>query len=177
MKQLGFLLNLDQCIGCQTCVSACKSENHTPEGVNWRRVNKINEDVFLSLSCNHCDSPECFRVCPEKAYTKRQDGIVIINPNRCNGCMDCVSACPFNAPQFDYEQHKASKCTMCYTRLQDNLQPCCVESCPTEAIKVIDFSQDLPVSFELTVQGFPDIVLTKPSTRFIPPQPRHRYRL
>jgi len=91
--------------------------------------------------------------------------------------MDCVSACPFGAPQFDYEQHRASKCNMCYTRLQNNLQPRCVESCPTEALQIIDFSQDLPLLFAPKIDGFPDIVLTKPSTRFIPPRPRRRFWL
>lgn len=177
MKQLGFLFNADLCIGCRTCEAACKNENKTSSEVSWRRVTQTAENTFLSISCNHCDSPECFRVCPRKAFAKRRDGIVMIDTDRCDGCMDCVAACPFDAPQFDSKLRKASKCNLCQTRLQDGSQPACVEACPTEALQIIDLNQKIPIESVPTIPGFPDILMTKPSIRFLPNKPRKRYRI
>ena len=177
MKQLGFLFNADLCIGCRSCEAACINENGTENNVKWRRVIQTSENTFLSISCNHCDSPECFRVCPKKSYTKRRDGVVIIDPSQCDGCMICVAACPFDAPQLDYKQHKASKCNFCQTRQEQGKQPACIEACPTEAILMIDLTEKLPEGTVPTIAGFPEILLTKPSIRFVPNKPKKRYLL
>lgn len=172
--QLGFLFNPNQCVGCKSCEVACKNENNTPANVNWRRVTSQGVGNNLSISCNHCESPECFRVCPQKAYVKRRDGIVMINSNRCDGCMDCVSACPYKAPQFDLGKRKASKCTFCLTRREAGLLPACVSACHTEALKIISLDQS-PRDTVPTIEGFPDIRLTKPSIRFRPVKQKSRY--
>lgn len=82
VKQYGFLINTKDCYGCRTCSMACKSENVTPPGVLWRRVREFNDDspnaqAFITMSCNHCDDPQCLKVCPADTYTKRADGIVV----------------------------------------------------------------------------------------------------
>ena len=80
-KRKGFLFDANLCIGCRACEMACRNENHTPANIHWRHVEKIDIGTYLSMSCNHCDSPECFRVCPKHAFTKRKDGIVEIRIN------------------------------------------------------------------------------------------------
>lgn len=171
-EQVGFLFDANRCVGCKSCEMACKNENHTPPKVNWRRVTAASGH-YLSISCNHCESPECFRVCPQRAYVKRKDGIVMINENRCDGCMDCVSACPYKAPQFDLERHKASKCTFCLPRREEGLLPACVTACHTGALSVIDLDNP-PPDTEETIKDFPDIRLTKPSLRFRPIREKFR---
>lgn len=176
-KQLGFLFNADDCIGCKACEIVCKNENQTPVSVNWRRVQRISPDMFLSVSCNHCDSPECFRVCPERAFTKRQDGIVQIDPNLCTGCQLCVNACPYGAPQFDPETQKVSKCQMCYPRQDVGLLPACVEACTTRALNIIDLNNFYDDKAVPTIEGFSDIQITRPSIAFYPGKTRKRYFL
>lgn len=176
-NKVGFLFNADECIGCRACEIACKNENHTPVGLNWRKVQKITPELHLSISCNHCDSPECFRVCPEGAFTKRKDGIVQIDQNLCTGCKLCVSACPYGAPQYDAETHKVSKCQMCYPRQDIGIATACVEACTTGALKITDLNTFACSEAVRTMKGFPDIRLTNPSILFYPLKPRKRYFL
>lgn len=171
------MFNADECIGCKACEIACKNENHTADHIHWRRVTKAAPDMFLSISCNHCDSPECFRVCPENAFTKRMDGIILIDDNLCNGCQLCQSACPYDAPQFDPETHKVSKCQMCYQRQDDGKPPACIEACTTGALNLTDLATFYDDNAVQCLPGFPDIRVTNPSIVFYPPKPRKRYFL
>jgi Fe-S-cluster-containing dehydrogenase component len=175
--QLGFIFNADVCIGCKACEIACRNENGTTGSVLWRKVTKVSPDQFLSNSCNHCSSPECFRVCPEHAFIKRHDGIVLIESGLCNGCGLCVDACPYEAPQFDYETQKVSKCQMCYQRQDKGLPPACVEACTTLSLQVTDLEQFHDRDAVPTIEGFPDIRITHPSVAFYPVKPKHRYFL
>jgi Fe-S-cluster-containing dehydrogenase component len=176
-KKMGFLFNTDDCLGCKACEIACKNENQTPVGINWRKVNKITPELSLSISCNHCDNPECFRVCPERAFTKRQDGIVQINERLCTGCQLCVTACPYGAPQFDFETQKVSKCQMCFPRQEKGLTTACVEACTTGALKLVNLNTFQSNEAVQTIDGFPDIHLTCPSILFYPLKPRKRFFL
>ncbi|WP_251552151.1 4Fe-4S dicluster domain-containing protein [Neobacillus muris] len=176
-KQLGYVFNADDCIGCKACEIACKNENQTPAHVRWRRVSKLDTETFLSISCNHCENPECFRVCPERAFTKRSDGIVEIDESRCNGCKLCIEACPYSAPQFNSETQKVSKCQMCYPRQDVGLPPACVEACTTGALGTVDLFQFTDPESIRSLSGFPDIKITNPSIVFYPVKPRTRYFL
>lgn len=139
-KQYGFLIDIKRCYGCKTCSMACKSENQTPPGVLWRRVRDYetdspNSEGFISMSCNHCDDPQCMKVCPADTYHKRADGIVVQDHEKCIGCRMCIMACPYNAPVFDPQEGKTSKCNMCAERLDEGLPPRCVASCPAGVLK------------------------------------------
>ena len=145
--QMAFYINQSRCIGCYTCVVACKDWHDIPPGaVNWRQV-IINEkgkypDIsvsFLSLSCLHCARPSCVDVCPTNAIIKRKkDGIVTINSELCIGkdtCGLCEDVCPYGVSQFGNENGaKMQMCDFCIDRIDEGKKPICVDSCPTRAL-------------------------------------------
>src|SRR5690625_4338937 len=85
--------------------------------------------VSLPRLCNHCDNPPCVPVCPVQATFQREDGIVMVDGDRCVGCAYCVQACPYDARFINKETKVADKCTFCEHRLEVGLLPACVESC------------------------------------------------
>ena len=165
-ERKAFLLDVNNCLGCRACEMACRAENQTPTNIHWRHVTRIGEGRYLSMSCNHCANPECFRVCPTRAFSKRKDGIVEINTNLCTGCRKCVYACPYHAPQYNPFTNKVTRCQMCYPRQDMGLLPACVEACPTGALQIIDLLDFDGEDIQMTTKGFPGIRLTEPSVRF-----------
>ncbi|MDE2228725.1 MAG: 4Fe-4S dicluster domain-containing protein [Alphaproteobacteria bacterium] len=104
MTRWVMVVDLDRCVGCQTCTAACKQANATPPDVQWRRVLDMETgaypDVrrtFVPVGCMHCDDPPCMSVCPSTATRKRADGIVTIDYDLCIGCGYCIVACPYQA--------------------------------------------------------------------------------
>jgi len=100
-----------------------------------RRVREVNATegpgtVFVSMACNHCDDPQCLKVCPVGAYTKLTDGTVVQDHEKCIGCKSCIMACPFHAPTFDESEGATYKCDGCLDRRSAGLLPQCVISCP-----------------------------------------------
>lgn len=143
MAQMGFYMDTQACYGCKTCEIACKSQNNLPVGVRFRQVRTFATDApksltTLSMACNHCADPQCMKVCPVGAYTKRADGLVIQDHSLCIGCRMCVMACPYGAPQYNPQEGKVSKCDGCAARLAQGEQPRCVDACPAQALKFGD---------------------------------------
>src|SRR5262249_38100901 len=83
----------------------------------------------------HCVDAPCLEVCPTNAILRTEFDTVYINEPACNGCRDCVSACPFGVIHMSEERHVAQKCTFCYDRLKNGLTPACAQACPTESIR------------------------------------------
>ena len=138
---LGFWMNNKDCYGCKTCAIACKSEKQLGLGVQLRHVVEIKQDdplavSFMSMACNHCESPACMANCPVGAYTKLENGIVQQDHELCIGCKTCIEACPYNAPFYDEETSKVFKCDMCIDRQEQGLLPACVTACPGMNIAV-----------------------------------------
>ena len=96
--------------------------------------------VFMSDVCKHCALASCMEVCPTNAIIRTEFDTVYIQPSVCNGCRDCIAACPYHVIGFDESTGLARKCTFCYDRLQANLTPACAKACPTESIKFGDLS-------------------------------------
>src|SRR2546430_12559130 len=112
--------------------------------VNWRHVKFIEqfsadrtEAAWLMMSdvCKHCVHAPCLEVCPTGAILRTEFDTVYIQEPACNGCRDCVSACPFGVIHMSERTHTAQKCTFCYDRLQQGLAPACAQACPTQSIR------------------------------------------
>jgi tetrathionate reductase subunit B len=93
----------------------------------------VVRSFFVPKLCNQCANPPCVQVCPVGATFQTQDGVVLVDDKRCIGCRYCIQACPYGARYLNPETHTADKCTFCYHRITEGLQPACVEVCPTQA--------------------------------------------
>jgi len=142
----GMVVDLNRCVGCQTCTIACKQANDTPPGVQWRKVLDVEygkfpsvERLFLVTGCQHCANPSCVPVCPTGATKQRADGLVTMDYDTCIGCGYCAVACPYQARTIVHEtkgyygeptqqevqtSHAdrigvANKCTFCIDRVDE----------------------------------------------------------
>ncbi|MEW5891019.1 MAG: sulfate reduction electron transfer complex DsrMKJOP subunit DsrO [Pseudomonadota bacterium] len=130
------LVDVRRCIGCQACTVSCIMENAVPEN-SFRTIvstyavktGDTTGTYVLPRLCNHCDDPPCVPVCPVGATFKREDGVVLVNGERCVGCAYCVQACPYDARFINHDTGKADKCTFCAHRVEAGLLPACVETC------------------------------------------------
>jgi anaerobic dimethyl sulfoxide reductase subunit B (iron-sulfur subunit) len=137
-KQYGFYYNAGRCIQCRTCEVACKSTHNLEPEVKLRRVIENWQGeypsvtrTFLSLACMHCEKPACVEVCHTGAIIKRvEDGIVTVDRDKCDGCRECLSACPYGIPQFGIDG-TMQKCDFC---IGIGREPACAVSCPAEAL-------------------------------------------
>ena len=152
-KRYGIVIDLERCIGCHTCSIACKLENGIEEG-SWIKVETVGgkgmdtasgefPDVkmhFLPKLCMHCAKPPCIDACPLGAIYKRDDGIVLVDADKCDGCEICVLACPYDVLNFDPETNLVAKCNLCSHRVEQGLEPFCVICCEDEAIHFGDLA-------------------------------------
>ena len=183
-KQLGFYLDIRSCIGCKACMTACKDKNDLAVDMNWRKVllqsggswHVEKEDMtpvgifvyHLSVSCQHCLSPACMEVCPVSAISKDDDGIVLIDQEKCVGCQSCFSACPYDTPQY-IDSGEMSKCDMCADLRAMNENPACIDACPLRALQWGDMAELRAKYGNIrAVDPLPDDSLTGPSLILTP---------
>ncbi|HMM53845.1 MAG TPA: 4Fe-4S dicluster domain-containing protein [Candidatus Desulfobacillus sp.] len=162
MTQLALVIDLNVCVGCHACVTSCKEWNTSgsagpladlspygadPSGTFFNRVQTYEvgefphaETVHFPKSCLHCEEPPCVPVCPTGAsYKRKEDGIVLVDYDKCIGCKYCSWACPYGAREIDEERKVMTKCTLCVDRIYDTSlpeaerKPACVMACPTNA--------------------------------------------
>jgi formate dehydrogenase iron-sulfur subunit len=141
----GFLIDASRCIDCRSCLVACSVENNVPlkhtriwideTGVKGEYPN-LNR-YSAPFHCMHCEDPSCVSACTVGALQQNEDGIIVYDSDRCIGCRYCMYACPFEVPNFEWEQRFSLivKCDMCVARLAEGIQPACAATCPTEAIR------------------------------------------
>jgi formate dehydrogenase iron-sulfur subunit len=89
----------------------------------------------MSDVCKHCVQAGCLEVCPTGAIIRTEFDTVVIQSDVCNGCRDCIGACPFGVIDINPASNTAEKCTLCYDRLQSGLEPACSKACPTSSIQ------------------------------------------
>ncbi len=145
MNKYLIYLNSKKCIGCHGCEVHCKTNKKLPVGPvlckityePMKMVKGIPKTDFFFRSCNHCEDPNCVAACPTGAMTKREDGIVFINQEKCIGCMACAGACPWTVPQRNPDVKKAIKCDYCLDRVDAGLRPACVTKCTNSALQFV----------------------------------------
>ena len=143
-EQYAFEVDLDKCSGCKACVAACHSLNGLEDDESWRSVGLLvnNEpkaplQQTVTTACHHCADPACLHGCPVLAYEKDpRTGIVRHLDDQCIGCQYCVMKCPYEVPRYSSRLGIVRKCDMCGDRLRAGEAPACVQSCPTEAIRI-----------------------------------------
>jgi Fe-S-cluster-containing dehydrogenase component len=198
------VIDLDTCVGCQACVTACKGWNDSgvglsdqdpygaaPSGTFLNRVHSYQvaipdapaQVVTFPRSCLHCDNAPCVTVCPTGAsYKRAEDGIVLVNEDACIGCGLCAWACPYGAREMDAAQGVMKKCTLCVDRIynetlpEEDREPACVRTCPTNARHFGDFADpESKVSMLVAERGGYDLMPdmgTRPTNKYLPPRPK-----
>ncbi|MDB5081896.1 MAG: 4Fe-4S ferredoxin [Chloroflexi bacterium] len=94
----------------------------------------IGQWLMMSDVCKHCTNAGCLQACPTGAIIRNEFGAVYVQPDICNGCGYCVPSCPFGVVALQHDDGRAYKCTLCYDRQKDGLEPACAKACPTDSI-------------------------------------------
>ncbi|WP_094604528.1 Tetrathionate reductase subunit B [Sporomusa silvacetica DSM 10669] len=158
----GMLIDLNKCSACGACVMACKLEQGTPHQTYWGNLfyKEVGRYPFakrrhIPMACMHCADAPCVKECPTKASYYDENGLVLVDADKCVGCKACIIACPYGARHFNFSTptnnpywgkgqeatpfalakadcHRpgtVGKCTFCVGRLKENKQPACVQTC------------------------------------------------
>lgn len=174
-RQWVMVFDLRKCEGCVTrgqapqCIEGCNAEHAVPNGQEWIRIFEMEgaggHTYFLPRPCMQCENAPCLNVCPVGATYRNQEGIILIDHTRCIGCRMCMSACPYGARSFNWQEpenppgatfanyspeypvpHRygtVEKCMLCAHRTKDGRLPACAEACPMFAIYLGDLVEDV----------------------------------
>ena len=169
------VIDLRKCEGCVTrdtapaCTEACNLAHFVPKGQEWIRV--LEEELedggtaFLPRPCMQCENAPCVNVCPVNASYHNDEGVVLVDHEKCIGCRLCMAACPYGARSFNWDQpdnppgatfasyrpeypvpHRVGtveKCMLCAHEVQDGKLPACVSGCPMNALYLGDMVSDV----------------------------------
>ncbi len=156
-----FVIDVGRCNGCYCCQIACKDEHvgndwspyakpQPDTGQFWlRQTDHVRGTVpkvkvhYVPTPCQHCDDAPCMEACPvEGAIYRRDDALVVVDPQKCTGCRKCLLSCPYDALFFNEDLNIVQKCTGCAHLLDEGWAvPRCVDICPTGAMKFGDESE------------------------------------
>ena len=185
-----FELNYEEALGCVSVdkLSPCAGSER-PElkpvappvnGPNWDEDQGAGEYpnsyyFYLPRICNHCTNPSCLAACPRKAiYKREEDGIVLIDQERCRGYQHCVAACPYKKIYFNPVTKKSEKCIFCYPRIEQGLAPACAQQC-VGRIRFVGYLDDVDGPIHKLVEKW-KVALplhaeynTQPNVYYVPP--------
>lgn len=182
-RQWAMVIDLRKCEGCVTqdgapaCAEGCNAEHFVPAGQQWIRVFEMEEpggSYFMPRPCMQCENAPCLNVCPVGATYKNDEGVILINHDRCIGCRLCMAACPYGARSFNWgdpenpagatfaqytpeypvphRRGTVEKCMLCAHRTKDGKLPACAESCPMNAIYLADLTEDVATNGQEVVK-------------------------
>ena len=192
-KKFVMVIDLARCKNLKKCQSACNHAHHVQTGQNWIKVYPMKDaemaaSYWQPTNCMHCDEPPCVKVCPVDATFKRQDGIVLIDSDRCIGCRFCMAACPYSTRVFNWEEpglpeevaHQdynaetsmpqkkgtVGKCDFCPDMTRMGMLPHCVSACPNGVYFFGDINEDSVTNGSETFR-FSDLVKDKAGYRLM----------
>jgi len=185
-EAVGLLFDSTRCVGCKTCVVACREANDlepepAPDGARLydhqtelngrtKTVIKLYRDpadpgvhAFMKQQCMHCIDPACVSACQISAFQKSAKGIVTYDASKCIGCRYCQVACPFDVPKFEWEKAiggKIVKCELCKERVAEGKEPACAEVCPRQAV-IFGKLDDLLTDAHARIAAHPELYQPK----------------
>lgn len=186
-KKFVMVIDLARCKNAKKCVEACNSAHMISTPNEWLKVYSIQDNpqsapYWQPTTCQHCDNPPCVKVCPVDATFKRQDGIVLVDNERCIGCRFCMAACPYSTRVFNWSEpipeiqidsvmaanhehhhHDAEtsihskigtvdKCDFCPDMVTKGELPHCVAACPTSTFYFGNLYEDIVTNGNETVR-------------------------
>lgn len=192
-KKFVMVIDLSRCKNLRKCQSACDHMHSLSPGQNWIKVDSMNDSAHTApywqpTTCMHCDEPPCVKVCPVDATFKRQDGIVLIDSDRCIGCRFCMAACPYSTRVFNWgapqipdavaaqpyscetsvpqKKGTVGKCDFCPDMARRGELPHCVSACPNGTFFFGDLNED-SVSNGSETFRFSDLIKDKAGYRLM----------
>ena len=177
-KKFVMVIDLARCKNARKCVEGCQKGHQLDYNEEFMKVQLLQDNeegspYWFPKPCFHCDEPPCVTVCPTGATFKREDGIVLIDNDRCIGCKFCITSCPYSARRFNWG-HKEKfenkdipyspetsipaaegtvmKCDFCPDLLRQGKLPYCAKSCPMGVIYFGDKNEDIVTNGEETVR-------------------------
>lgn len=192
-KKFVMVVDLSRCKDARKCVAACQKWHYRPADKEWLTVKLMKDSeegapYWFPKQCFHCDNPPCVKVCPVNATFKRQDGLVLIDNERCIGCKFCMAACPYSTRVFNWEEPNlpldirtmvsnpetnipgkvgtVEKCDFCPDRAREGLLPPCVEACPNGVFYFGDENEDTVSNGDETV-SFKQLIKDRAGYRFM----------
>ena len=176
-RKFVMVIDLAKCKNARSCVEGCQKGHNLDYNEEFMKVQLLQnsseeEPYWFPKPCYHCDEPPCVTVCPVGATFKRDDGIVLIDNERCIGCKFCVTSCPYSARQFNWTDKAkfndksvpyspesqaplakgtVMKCDFCPDLLREGKLPYCAQSCPMGVIYFGDKNEDLVTNGEETL--------------------------
>jgi len=192
-RKFVMVIDLARCKNARKCVSACQKMHHLPLEKEWLSIklmkdNEQSAPYWFPKTCFHCDNPPCVKVCPVNATFKRQDGLVLIDNERCIGCKFCMAACPYSTRVFNWEEPKedldirdlvatpetsvpskvgtVEKCDFCPDMARQGLLPDCVTACPNGVFYFGDENEDTVTNGDETV-SFTQLIKDRSGYRYM----------
>ena len=178
VSQWTMVIDLRKCEGLQLCVQSCVDMHFLPEGQSWIQVLRMElpggGSYWMPIPCNHCENAPCVKVCPVNATYHNEEGIVLVDYDRCIGCRQCMAACPYHRRFFSWktpelppeaalvktstdfpvpvQKGTVAKCMFCPHLLKDGKLPSCVTGCPNGSIYMGDYNRDLATNGQEVVK-------------------------
>jgi molybdopterin-containing oxidoreductase family iron-sulfur binding subunit len=192
-KKFVMVIELSRCKNLKKCQSACNHAHHVEDAQNWIKVYPMQDAELTApywqpTTCMHCDEPPCVKVCPVDATFKRQDGIVLIDSDRCVGCRFCMAACPYSTRVFNWgepdlpaevanleynaetsipqKKGTVGKCDFCADMTRMGMLPHCVSACPNGVFMFGDMNEDSVTNGPETFR-FSDLIKDKAGYRLM----------
>ena len=192
-KRFVMVVDLSRCKNARKCVTACQKWHYRPEETEWLTVKLMKDSdkaapYWFPKQCFHCDNPPCVKVCPVDATFKRQDGLVLIDNDRCIGCKFCMAACPYSTRVFNWDEPEmpfdlkglasnpetniparvgtVEKCDFCPDRTREGLLPPCVEACPNGVFYFGDENEDTVTNGDETI-AFSQLIKERAAYRYM----------